>query len=142
MCEDVCEDMYSKMTLLDSVPVPVPQPLPNARLMLGANCTYCNKAGDNLSRCAKCKVVWYCNVVCQRQHWNEGHRDKCKPDALKQVDIDKKSLSILKESTETKDIVRHLLDTMGERKKSRGESMAGMKVIACTSKQLTADVLR
>ena len=27
--------------------------------------------------CSKCKVAYYCSVLCQKQHWKEGHKQQC-----------------------------------------------------------------
>ena len=32
-------------------------------------CRNCATRGDNLKRCARCKIVAYCSVECQRAHW-------------------------------------------------------------------------
>jgi hypothetical protein len=36
----------------------------------------CGKHSDNLSRCARCKVVSYCDAQCQAAHWPQ-HRKVC-----------------------------------------------------------------
>lgn len=28
--------------------------------------------------CGRCQVVYYCNAECQRQHWSDSHKMKCK----------------------------------------------------------------
>ena len=33
---------------------------------------------EPLKRCAKCKVVYYCDKDCQMEHWEKVHKDRCK----------------------------------------------------------------
>lgn len=45
------------------------------------HCSYCNSRADessNLHSCAKCRSVQYCNALCQKNHWEEGHKKECK----------------------------------------------------------------
>ena len=37
----------------------------------------CMHEPENLSRCAGCKVVWYCSTECQRTAWKAGHKLEC-----------------------------------------------------------------
>ena len=34
-------------------------------------------AGVALSKCASCRSISYCSRICQRKHWNSGHRAEC-----------------------------------------------------------------
>ena len=42
-------------------------------------CGNCAKraASSSLSRCAKCKAIYYCNRACQTDHWKKGHKWDC-----------------------------------------------------------------
>ena len=40
-------------------------------------CRTCQKNGDNLFRCSKCKDVYYCDQECQRKDW-VSHKSYCK----------------------------------------------------------------
>ena len=45
--------------------------------------TICGGCGgkdkSDLLTCARCKVIFYCNVNCQKKHWKEGgHKQECK----------------------------------------------------------------
>ena len=45
--------------------------------------SYCGGCGaenkSNLLTCARCKVIMYCNINCQKKHWKEGgHKPECK----------------------------------------------------------------
>jgi len=33
---------------------------------------------DNLQRCTGCKGVWYCDDMCQKEHWHNTHKKQCK----------------------------------------------------------------
>merc|ERR1719510_1265680 len=42
-------------------------------------CSECGKARSKdgaLPKCSRCKSVSYCNVECQRKHWNRGHKER------------------------------------------------------------------
>ena len=41
-------------------------------------CSYCGERQQNLQRCGRCKSEFYCSKVCQKQHWKDGHKNKCK----------------------------------------------------------------
>ena len=41
------------------------------------SCRSCGKTGDNLLRCGACKLVWYCDQVCQRRNWKR-HKKNCR----------------------------------------------------------------
>lgn len=30
-----------------------------------------------LLRCGGCRMVWYCNKDCQKEHWKNGHKEEC-----------------------------------------------------------------
>ena len=43
--------------------------------------SYCSCCGHKAKlplKCSKCMSVHYCNVVCQRKHWKNGHKQECK----------------------------------------------------------------
>jgi hypothetical protein len=47
----------------------------------GVECAACQAKGTlgSLSRCEKCRAVFYCNRACQRKHWTEGgHKKVCR----------------------------------------------------------------
>lgn len=44
----------------------------------GACCVGCRKLFDKVRKCGRCKVVFYCSVECQRDHWPE-HKKICRP---------------------------------------------------------------
>lgn len=39
-------------------------------------CQYCKKHNESLSRCGRCKIVWYCSTDHQRADWSQ-HKTKC-----------------------------------------------------------------
>ena len=39
-------------------------------------CAACKKMAENLKRCSRCRVVFYCSVECQRGHWGQ-HKSTC-----------------------------------------------------------------
>ena len=41
-------------------------------------CGECGETGSNLLTCGRCKVIFYCNVNCQKKHWKGGHKEECK----------------------------------------------------------------
>ena len=42
-------------------------------------CDACGKESvTKLQCCGGCKSVYYCDAKCQQQHWNAGHKSKCK----------------------------------------------------------------
>jgi hypothetical protein len=41
-----------------------------------ARCAKCDFAGISISKCAKCKKVYYCSFVCQKAHW-KLHKKTC-----------------------------------------------------------------
>lgn len=43
-------------------------------------CIGCKKLVLQFSRCSRCKVAYYCNIECQRSHWNE-HKRICRESA-------------------------------------------------------------
>ncbi|KAJ8758803.1 hypothetical protein K2173_000524 [Erythroxylum novogranatense] len=40
-------------------------------------CSNCGKSGKN-RKCSRCKSVKYCSSACQTEHWNSGHKTKCR----------------------------------------------------------------
>ena len=107
-------------------------PVVNAHVVntpgLGLVCSFCDKPGASLKRCGNCKLAWYCDEDCQRADWKAGHKAVCRSDSLKQVNIDAKSLRVVRQHTESKNIARFVLDAIGARKALRGDSMHGMRV--------------
>ena len=55
---------------------PLVYTLTNAKTR-GSRCDYCFKASEPLLRCSKCKVVSYCNQICQAKDW-PIHEKECK----------------------------------------------------------------
>ena len=43
-----------------------------------SHCSCCGHKAKLSLQCSKCMSVYYCNVVCQRKHWNNGHKQECK----------------------------------------------------------------
>ena len=41
-------------------------------------CSYCGISGNNLGKCAKCRVARYCSPECQARDWKAKHREDCK----------------------------------------------------------------
>ena len=34
---------------------------------------------NEFSFCGGCKIIMYCNLICQKRHWKEGrHKEECK----------------------------------------------------------------
>ncbi|KAK9099956.1 hypothetical protein Scep_023386 [Stephania cephalantha] len=46
----------------------------------GDVCAVCHNLGPK--QCSGCKVVRYCSITCQLEHWKAGHKLKCKEFAL------------------------------------------------------------
>ena len=44
----------------------------------GSRCTHCGSSQVILKRCGGCKLVYYCGVTCQTQHWHSKHKYECK----------------------------------------------------------------
>jgi MYND finger len=44
------------------------------------HCRKCKKDHDNIEilMCGRCRSHFYCSEECQLQHWNSGHKDKCR----------------------------------------------------------------
>jgi len=58
----------------------VPDDMRNA-LKFCANCLvydWKQTCIDALKRCKECKVVWYCDDMCQKEHWHNTHKKQCK----------------------------------------------------------------
>lgn len=62
-------------------PTPAPVPTPVEKRCDNPTCRKYEREvkalGGKFSKCGRCKVVWYCGVDCQRQHWNAGHKTHC-----------------------------------------------------------------
>ena len=44
-------------------------------------CGSCGSTPSNdekLLRCSACRVIKYCNINCQRNHWSQCHKKECK----------------------------------------------------------------
>ncbi|XP_034299521.2 uncharacterized protein [Magallana gigas] len=50
----------------------------NADMNVTGECSFCGQWSTHLLRCSQCKEVYYCSRDCQRGHWREGHRERCK----------------------------------------------------------------
>ena len=42
-------------------------------------CSVCAVVIENIKRCSKCQIRFYCSKECQVKDWKEGHKDNCKP---------------------------------------------------------------
>eukprot|EP01084_Bolivina_argentea_P175999 304644_1 len=40
-------------------------------------CSYCNSKNKTLKSCKGCMKKFYCDVFCQKMHWNSHHRNEC-----------------------------------------------------------------
>jgi len=40
-------------------------------------CANCKAMLSKQSRCSRCKQRYYCTIVCQKAHWNRGHKEEC-----------------------------------------------------------------
>ena len=40
------------------------------------DCAYCETSGAKLT-CGACKAAHYCSKACQKQHWKNGHKERC-----------------------------------------------------------------
>lgn len=50
----------------------------NATHIVKISCRSCGKFSEGqLHKCSGCKIVYYCNVVCQRNDW-QNHKEDCK----------------------------------------------------------------
>jgi tetratricopeptide (TPR) repeat protein len=41
-------------------------------------CNTCSKTGVKLRCCDRCKSVYYCSSNCQKEDWDNGHKNSCK----------------------------------------------------------------
>ncbi|KZS95693.1 hypothetical protein SISNIDRAFT_354092 [Sistotremastrum niveocremeum HHB9708] len=41
------------------------------------SCAWCERTSVALLRCSRCEKVKYCNAICQRKHWVDGHKTVC-----------------------------------------------------------------
>lgn len=55
---------------------PIVKTLTNAKYR-GVRCDFCFNDPEKLSKCSRCKYVWYCNKNCQSEDWNL-HKHECK----------------------------------------------------------------
>ena len=42
-------------------------------------CGYCEKPGENMRKCSRCKAIFYCNKTCQTLDWKQAHCKICHP---------------------------------------------------------------
>ena len=45
---------------------------------------------DLLKRCTGCRMIWYCDKMCQKEHWHHTHKNQCKYLSKKKVLRDSK----------------------------------------------------
>ena len=45
-------------------------------------CIHCNKINTALMKCAGCSQTYYCNRVCQKTHWTNGHKQECEYESV------------------------------------------------------------
>jgi hypothetical protein len=62
---------------LPLVPLTPPRAAAVLELLHTQRCLACNRANAKALLCSKCKTAWYCDLVCQRNHW-KLHRAQCK----------------------------------------------------------------
>lgn len=45
-----------------------------------ARCANCDKKteGDQARVCGGCRIVYYCDTICQKRHWKNGHKKVCR----------------------------------------------------------------
>lgn len=41
-------------------------------------CARCGTTTEHLSKCSRCRAVWYCGKACQREHWKLEHKRVCR----------------------------------------------------------------
>ena len=44
-----------------------------------ASCGAVEEEEEALKVCTRCRITYYCNATCQRQHWKNGHKQNCVP---------------------------------------------------------------
>jgi len=48
------------------------------RMPPSVNCSNCSKIlFTNIMTCSQCKLTHYCTVKCQKEFWNQQHKDEC-----------------------------------------------------------------
>ena len=40
-------------------------------------CMCCGLSLKKILKCSRCKLAVYCSTLCQRKHWNDGHKNEC-----------------------------------------------------------------
>lgn len=50
------------------------------------SCKYCHKSNLKLSKCSRCKEVFYCSVDCQKKDWT-NHKNVCEPKTSEQQQL-------------------------------------------------------
>jgi hypothetical protein len=67
---------YIRVALMGSGVQIVSAKLHDEQVLAAASvCDFCEKPGDSLQSCARCRAVAYCNLDCQRAHWKEHKKD-------------------------------------------------------------------
>lgn len=61
-------------------------------------CENCSKINNDLLRCSRCKIVYYCDQECQRANWPE-HKKVCGKEAPA-TDANKENTKTKKEKEE------------------------------------------
>jgi hypothetical protein len=70
---------YIRFALMGSGVQIVSAKLHDEQVLAAASvCALCEKPGDSLQSCARCRAVAYCNRDCQIAHWKE-HKKDCNP---------------------------------------------------------------
>eukprot|EP00563_Minutocellus_polymorphus_P016227 CAMPEP_0181056892 /NCGR_PEP_ID=MMETSP1070-20121207/19957_1 /TAXON_ID=265543 /ORGANISM="Minutocellus polymorphus, Strain NH13" /LENGTH=379 /DNA_ID=CAMNT_0023136265 /DNA_START=24 /DNA_END=1163 /DNA_ORIENTATION=+ len=89
----IAQGKYGTVDILGKSPIPramkwfrkaaaagdpdAPRMVMDLQIRYSSFCINCQKMGDKLSQCSKCKVVRYCGRDCQLAHWNAGHKKDC-----------------------------------------------------------------
>ena len=42
-------------------------------------CAYCHNTGENMRKCSRCKLMFYCGKICQELDWKLAHSKICRP---------------------------------------------------------------
>lgn len=73
---------------------------------------FCNSCGTlaQLSRCSRCKMVWYCSVDCQKSDFTQ-HKRVCRDIASKQAVVDRETAELQSFSNWHNDDTTNLFET-------------------------------
>ena len=41
------------------------------------NCFVCKMGKQEMKRCSRCKIVYYCETSCQKLAWKNHHKEEC-----------------------------------------------------------------